>query len=255
VTDQNPIPLRDLSFPVYIPTSKARDRAGFLSIVHFFEAEKFRGFHPELFEAVMHCPSLRELSKLTKRNQAKWRDDWSGIRGRVLVCAMRYASWADPNPERWTTQPEVLAAELETLGFPAKFCAAAVTEFQRLNENPVWNFLGVDKAPPDSIGKRVNDIHRKTGRAWTINHWLGRHTSWRLHEWALSQYVPMRYFGAPDARLTPELIQSIAQQSTHTCIFEAKGGKTMDAEIRQLRALKVSLEMEFFQPSKPSILT
>lgn len=254
VVNHQPIPLSQLSFPGYIGEAKTGERVGFHSLMHFFEAEKFRLNKPDVYLSIVNSPSLREVAKLIKRHRADWRDDWVGVRGRVMVCGMRYASWADPNPERWTGDTTQLSVELEALGFPAKFCTAAIAEFQRLVNNPVWSFFGVDTAPQDVIGKRVNSLHRKYQRAWTLNHWLGRHTSWRLHEWALNQHLPIRYIGAPHRRLTPELIAQIVNDSNFTCVFEQRGGKTMDATIRQIKALKTPLEMEFYSSSSQASL-
>jgi hypothetical protein len=246
VKNHQPIALSQLSFPGYIGEPKTGERVGFHSLMHFFEAEKFRSHKPLLYQSIINSPSLREVAKLSKRHRTDWRDDWVGIRGRAMVCGMRYAAWADPNPERWMGDSSQLALELEGLGFPAKFCTAAIAEFRRMVDNPTWSFFGVDTAPLDVIGKRLNSLHRKYQRAWTLNHWLGRHTSWRLHDWALNQYVPMRYAGAPNARLTPAMIAQVVGSSNFTCVFEQRGGKLMDATIRQIKGLKVPLEMELY---------
>ena len=244
-----PIPLSRLSFPTYIAQPKTCERVWFPSLMHFFEAEKFRLQHPDIYLSIVNSTNLKEVAKIAKRNQSLWRDDWIGVRGRVLLCGMRYAAWADPDPQRWTDAPDKLALELQELGFPTKFSLAAVTEFQRLLANPTWCFFGVDHAPQDVVGKRLNTIHRKCERAWSINHWLGRHTSWRVHDWALSLYIPMRYFGEPRERLTPEHIERLVTASNHACVFEKRGGKAMDATIRQIKGLKAPLEMDFYAPS------
>jgi len=244
----NRIPLSQLSFPAYVleSDSKQRVRSSVLSLAHFFEAEKFRGKDAALYEAVINSPTIRELRKLTKRYQTHWREDWIGVRGRALVCGMRYASWADPNPERWTTEPERLEAELIELGFPAKFSAAAVNEYARLEASATWVFFGTDKAPPDVIGKRVNVIHRKHLRAWTLCHWLGRHSNWRIHDWALNQFIPVSYRGDHGDSLGRAAIDQLLLASSHACIFEQRGGKDLDSVIRQVRGIKFPLEMEFY---------
>lgn len=244
-----PIPLRELSFPAYIADQRSAGRVAFSSLMHFFEAEKFREKSPDVYRSIVDSTSLRETSKISRRNKDAWRGDWLGVRGRVMLCGMRYASWFDPTPERWSNISG-LTIELQELGFPEKFSHVAATEFQRFSEDASWCFFGIDLAPQDVVGKKINAIHRKTKRVWYINHWLGRHTSWRLHEWALSQYIPMRYFGAPGERLTPELIDRISSLSAHSCVFEQRGGKGMDLTIRQLRGLKRPIEIEFFTPAQ-----
>lgn len=243
-----PIPLSKLSFPGYAAEtdSKRRTRTGFINLVNYFESEKYRGKEPSLYEAVLHCPTIREIHKFSKRYQKLWREDWIGVRGRVLVCGMQYASWADPNPERWTSEPQLLVNELIELGFPPKFSQAAVNEFARLQESATWVFFGADKAPPDVIGKRVNAIHRKHLRAWKLCQWLGRHSNWRIHDWALNQFIPIRYCGAHGDSLSPLEIDGLLQASTNACVFEQRGGKDLDRIIRQLRGKKYPLEMDLY---------
>lgn len=245
------IPLENLSFPAYILDVKGKSRSptGFLSLAHFFEAEKFRGYDADLYEAAVNAPTLRELRKLTKRHQANWRDDWLGVRGRVLVCGMQYAAWAAPDHERWTVNAQQLTDELIALGFPSKFSQAAVLEFTRLQGNPTWVFFGTEQTPPDVIGKRVNAIHRKCLREWTLCHWLGRHTNARIHDWALNQFIPIRYFGSRGDSLTHKAINGLTSASTKACVFEQRGGKAQDHTIQQLRGLKFPLEIEFYNVS------
>lgn len=249
----NRIPLGQLSFPAYVSESEAKHRTqtGFLTLAHYFEAEKFRGKDQALYEAVLNSPTLRELKKLTKRHQKLWREDWAGVRGRALVCGMQYACWADLSPERWTTEPNRLADELTELGFPAKFSLAAVQEHARMRENATWVFFGSDTAPPDVIGKRVNAVHRKYLRAWSLCHWLGRHSNWRIHDWALNQFIPIRYLGAHGDSLTPGAIDFLLEASTNACIFEQRGGKDLDQVIRHVRGSRFPLEMELYNdPTK-----
>lgn len=244
--DTSSIPLSKVSFQGYIPTPRSSERAYFLSLLHFFEAEKFRQSHPDLYLEVLNCPSFRELAKLSRRNQSKWREDWLGIRGRVMICGMRYAQWSDLTPERWVDDETKLILELCELGFPKKFSMAAAAEFKKLATNPTWCFFGVDAAPPDVIGKRVMALHRRHARSWTVNHWLGRHTSWRMHDWALANYIPMRYYGSPGERLTLDAVSRLVTDSTNSCVFEQRGGKSMDSVIRHIKGMKAPLDMEFY---------
>lgn len=244
-----PIPLESLSFPAYYLTTGphlAPVRSGFLSLVHYFEAEKFRGVEPSLYEDVMNSPTIREARTLAKRHQNHCRLDWLGVRSRAMVCALQYAAWADLDSARWSQAPRILGQEIIALGFPPKFAEDAATDFAKLRVNPVFVFFGIDKAPPDVLGKRVNLIHRTYLRTWTLTHWLGRHGDWRIHDWAMTQYVPIKYQGKPGDSLSPMEIDALLNISTQACVFEKRGGKELDAIVRQVKGRKYALAMELF---------
>lgn len=245
--------LYELSFLGYAATAGSPHRVVFTSVVHFFEAEKFRTVDADLYLGALNCPTLRELRKFEKRHRDQWRDDWIGVRARVMVCALVYAYWTSEEAAFWADTPggrEALAAELVSLGYPPKFCAGVVAEFHQHLLTPAYTLLGVDHAPPDIIGKRLNAIHRATARRWTLNHWLGRHTNWRMNEWAIGQFVPVRYFGAQGQRLLDSNIDAMSGPGSKVVLFEQRGGKSMDKALRFLRAKKAAVEIDFYAAPK-----
>lgn len=246
-----PIPLTHLSFPGYVHDEQGRgERVWFASLGHFFEAEKFRGQQPDIWAEIVNSPTLREARKTSRRHRELWRGDWSGIRGRVVVCAMQYAAWADPDPQRWeASQASALVESLAALDLPPRFCSSAVTAFHLLAASPMLCFFGVDKAPDDAVGQRVNALHRKHQHRWRMAHWLGRHTSWKLHRWALEQHIPMRYVGQPGDRLTDEALSEVLHWGTHATVFEARGSRYMEGVTRVLRARKFPTDMVYFTPT------
>ena len=249
------LPLSRLAFQGYLSPSHTDGRDYFATIAHFYVAQRFRDTDADLYRAVVDSTSLKEIRKLSKRNASKGRDDWDGVKARVLVCALCYAYWADENSSLWDLPTEQIASELSEVGFPLKFSIAAVTEFQRLRTNPSWLFLGIDAAPPDVMGKRMNALHRKYKRAWTIHFWTGRHTNWRLHDWAVEQYIPIVYHGQLKERMTDNVAKRIILKATNVCIFERRGGKAMDSEIRLVKALKAPLEIDFFSQAHGEQIT
>ena len=57
----SPIPIENLSFAAYrLPMSEGEygAPAAFISLAQWFEAEKFRPFHRELFDQVMLAPTI-----------------------------------------------------------------------------------------------------------------------------------------------------------------------------------------------------
>ena len=247
------IPVEKLSFPAYrladAEGNNRQSRSLFLSLNHWFEAEKFRAFHRELFEEVLHQPTAKEARKFAKRHQAQWRGDWLAVRARALACGMVYAAWADRDSERWQAPAEEIAQLLAPLGLNARFLTQVGNEFVRLRTAPRIAFLGAGAAPPDAVGRRVNVVHKRVERAWSLTHWQGRHGSWRVHDWALAQYIPIAYAGEDGGRLSASQLGQFAAACDQAIVFEVRRGKGMDAVIRALRAVKtLQVELDLFAP-------
>lgn len=244
------IPIERLSFNAYRVPVKEGPRGStvsFMSLVHFYEAERFRAFAPDLFQQVLHSPSIKEARKFAKRHVSHTRGDWMAVRARALACGLVYASWADADNPRWHCDAGELENHLAALDLPPRILAEAAVEFTRLRATPRIAFLGAANSTPDAVGKRVNQVHRKAAGAWHLVHWQGRHSSWQIHDWALQQYIPIRYLGSDDDRLSGSMLQSLARQISQSVVFETKGGKRMDPVIRSLRALKVPVELDLYK--------
>lgn len=251
------IPIDHLSFAAYRLASPAgrQQPSAFISLAHWFEAEKFRAFHPELFEEVMLSPSIKEARKLATRHRSQWRGDWLALRARALACGMVYASRCEPLSPRWKGEAAEIARFLVPLGLPERFLLTAATEYVRLRDSSAIAILGANSAPHDVVGKRINVIHKKAERAWTLLHWQGRHGCWRVHDWAMSQYIPILYAGADDARLNAQGISQIGAGCKSVVVFERRGGKAMDSTIRTLRSAKVPVELDLYQLESTSQLS
>jgi hypothetical protein len=126
------IPVDRLSFAAYrLPgeDGQRRQPSAFLSLAHWFEAEKFRAFAPEVFDQVILCPSGKEARKLARKNATLWRSDWRAVRLRALACGMVFAARSDPDAQRWSGSPQ------ETLNAQETPPSADATEQQPAFEN------------------------------------------------------------------------------------------------------------------------
>ncbi len=251
------IPVDQLSFSAYrLPAAGGRhEPAAFLSLAHWFEAEKFRAFQPELFAQIMLCPTVKEARKLADRNRQHWRGDWLGVRLRALACGLVYASAADPDKQRWLGQPEQIARELATLGFPERFTLGVAMEYCRIRNAPVMAFFGAAAAPHDVVGRRINLVHKKNERAWRLLHWQGRHGCWKVHDWCVSQYIPIVYAGAHDERVTDSAVTKLRGLCQTAIVFEARGGKAMDSTLRVMRAHKLPIELDLYKVDASGTIT
>lgn len=243
------IQLDKLPFRAYrLPEGESNrtDPAVFLSLGHWYEAEKFRAFAKHLFQESMHMPTVKEARQHAKRHQAHVRGDWLAVQSRALACGMVYASQADVHSSRWSGTASQIARHLGCLDFPPRLVVAACEEFVRLRDSARIAFLGGGNAPHDTVGKRLHNVHRKADGAWRLAYWQGRHGSWQIHDWALQQYIPITYLGEPDSRVNARgqlLMQAAADK---VVIFEVRNGKTMDSIIRGLKSLKVPVELDLF---------
>ncbi len=258
------IPIEQLAFSAYRlpPATPEGHRSAptvYLSLNHWFEAEKFRAYEPELFREALMQPSIKEVRKLAKKNQTRWRFDWAKVRTRALACGLIYASRADAGSARWQADLNAIANMLRPLGLPEPFLGQTALEYVRLRQSPRVVLLGAAAAPSTVVGKKVNALHRRTESAWTLAHWQGRYSCWRIHDWAMSQFVPIEYIADDDSRLTPAALSALAQRCQSAIVFERKGGKTMDRVLRALRALraerKAQVEIDLFDPDKDTDLT
>lgn len=252
------IPITNLSFPAYRLVGDGGVRlepASFLSLVHWFEAEKFRAFAKDLYQEALHSPSIKEVRRFSAAHQRHWRGDWLAVKQRALACGMVYAARSDPGSKRWLGEAEELAQALLPLGFEERLLAAACAEYVRLRNSQSISFLGGGAAPPDHIGKRVHAVHKKAEGYWRLAHWMGRHGSWQIHDWAIQQYVPVSYHGGNASRLATSQIVGLTRSTDHIIVFEQRKGKVMDRVIRQIREMRRSLELDLYLPDLADDLT
>lgn len=229
----------------------------FIGLCQWFEAEKFRPYEPELFLQALMQPTVKEVRRLAKRNQARWRLDWPKVRAKVLACGLCYAARADKDAaDRWGAGAEEIASLLQPLNLPKPFLFAAAQEYISLRDAPRIAFLGAAAAPDDQVGKRINSIHRRTGGSWQLVQWQGRHTSARVHNWAVKQIIPVHYVGSDGSRLNDEAIAALASSCSNVIVFERKGGKQMDRTLRALRAhRRATVELELYDAQTPALAT
>lgn len=244
------IPIDHLSFPAYRLADAGGARqapCAFLSLAHWFEAEKFRPFARPLFDQAMIHPTIKEVRKFAKHHQSHWRGDWLAVRTRALACGMVYAAWSDPCTERWEGTAESIADRIRPLGLPERFLVGAAREYLRLRAAPRFAFLGAGHAPDEVVGKKINQVHKKSEFAWKLTHWQGRHGSWKIHDWALQQFVPIDYLGADDARTGPANLAAFPERCDTVVVFEKRRGRIMDAVVRGLRMHKTNfVDLELF---------
>ena len=232
---------------VPIPGKKGRVRHHHMSLAHWFECQKFMPARPDLRDSILCCPSVKEARKFSKARQQHWRSDWNLIRHLVLTSGLGFLTLDRPdlglNKEM---SVELLDSLLETK-LPPRFLEQCIDRYKVWLDGPHIGTYGANTAPEGVVGRKM----AKTVQAkpsWTLVSLCNKNASWRLHDWALAQHVPIQYIGTEVSRLTNSLIEQLVQESTQMVVFEVKGGNGSDSVIARSRATKTPVSLELYRP-------
>ena len=226
------------------PPSK-RTRHHYLSLAHWYEAAKFMPGHPELRDAVGHCPTVKEARKFAKARQAQWRSDWNLVRHRVLIAGMGFLSLDRPDLQLPAWNTSRLSEEMSEMGLPVKFVSQCLEKFQAWGAGPKIATVGADKAPEQVVGRKMSKLV-EAHPSWTLLSFCNGRAAWRVHDWALSMYVPVAYVGTPTSRTSTGLRDELITGCDRLVVFETKGGRSHDAVIRRAKMLDVPMSLELY---------
>ncbi|MFC6282111.1 MULTISPECIES: hypothetical protein [Polaromonas] len=231
------------------PGTKNRVQHHYLSIAHWFESAKFMPARPDLRDAVLHCPTAKEARKFAKARQSAWRSDWSLVRHAVLVAGLGFLSLDRPDLNLVALPPDSLASCLGGLKTPETFIKNCVVRFQSWGQGPRIATFGALTAPDGIVGKKLSKVVQNKP-TWTLVSLCNNQTAWRVHDWALSNYIPVKYVGQPKLRSSAAVLNALLENSDQLVVFELRGGKKADAIIQKARALKVSVTLELYVASE-----
>jgi hypothetical protein len=99
------------------------------------------------------------------------------------------------------------------------------------------------------VGKKLSKVIQNKP-TWTLVSLCNSQTAWRVHDWALANYVPVKYVGQPKLRTSAAVINAQIENSDQLVVFELKGGKKADTIIQKARAKKVSVTLELYAPDE-----
>lgn len=228
------------------PGSKERIRHHYMSLAHWYECAKFMPAHPELRDAVGFCPTVKEARKFSKSRQKEWRSDWNLIRHRVLIAGLGFLALDRPDLEMAQWPKAEFSAQLAGMKLPERFLDACLDEFLVWASGPRIATFGAEKAPEPVVGRKMSKVVQNKP-SWTLTTLCNGKASWRLHDWALSMYIPVSYIGTPNSRTTTGLVDELLDRCDQLVVFEVKGGRGSDSVIQRARARKIPLSLELFQ--------
>lgn len=228
------------------PGSAERTRHHFLSLAHWYEAAKFMPAHPDLRDSILFSPSVKEALKTSHKLESKWRADWKVIRHQVLIAGLAFLAIQRPDLELHTWPKKEIVRQLSQMGIPDRFLDACLDRFFDWSEGKRIGTYGAQTAPEGVVGRKMSKLVENKPN-WTLVTLCNKKASWRLHDWALSMFIPIRYIGTPQSRTTSSLTEQFLSNCDQVVVFEAKGGKGADSLIRQCRAAKIALTLELYQ--------
>jgi hypothetical protein len=237
---------------VPVPGGKGRTQHHYLSIAHWYESAKFMPARPDLRDAVLHCPSAKEARKFAKSRQGDWRSDWNLVRHAVLVAGLGFLSLDRPDLALLELDGDALVDLLKPLKIPQSFLVEVVSRFQEWGRGPKIATFGASAAPDGVVGKKLSKVIQNKPN-WTLLSLCNSQTSWRVHDWALAHYVPVRYFGKPKMRSSAAVINAILEESDQIVVFEEKGGRKADTILQKARAKKIHVTLELYAPPEESL--
>jgi hypothetical protein len=235
-------------FGPYVPqaNSKTRVRQLYPSIAHWYESVKFMPARPDLRDSVLFCPTIKEARKFSKSRQQFWRNDWNLIRHSVLIAGLGFLALDRPDLELGKRHESDLAAELEVMLLPTRFIGGCVERFHLWAQGPCIGIYGANNAPEGIVGKKLSKLVQ-ANPSWTLVSLCNNKAAWRVHDWALAHYVPVKYVGTIDSRITSSVLEQLVVKSDHVVIFELRGGRNSDAVIRMAKAQKRICTLELYR--------
>ena len=210
-------------------------RPHFASLHHFVECAKFGDGLPELREAAMLMPSVKEVVKFSKAHRDHWRSDWALIRSKVILQGLALLQHQHPDHPIWMERTATLTSDLSALGL-SEVVAESIAGAHMVQMSGAYvAVLGASAVPSEEVSKRVKNLHKRTGGQWQLLHWQGRHASWAVHDWAVAHRMPVKYTGVDGARLSAGALEALLTAAHQFIIFEERGGRGMDGIIATVK--------------------
>lgn len=231
---------------VHGPGKQGRVRHHYFSLAHWYESLKFMPTRPDLRDMVLLCPTIKEARKFSKARQEHWRSDWSLIRHQVLIAGLGFLTLDRPDLSMKRDMSLELVEQLADMKLPQRFIVGCIERFNLWHDGPRIGTFGSDRAPESVVGLKM----AKTVQAapsWTLVSLCNKKTCWKLHDWALSLYIPVLYVGDENSRLTNGLMTQMITASSQMVIFEERGGRASDVAIAKCKSLRTPVSLQLYR--------
>jgi hypothetical protein len=225
--------------------STARRQHVYLTLAHWYEGAKFMPHKPELREEVLFTPTLKELRKLARAKQTLWRPDWQITRHTVLIAGLGMLALQRPELKLHTCSLDLLREGLQPMQLPEKFVTACFERFDVWRRAPRITTFGADAAPESIVGTKMAKLVAPMP-TWTLLAACDRRAPWRVHDWALTHYVPVQYVGEPGGRMSRPLAQKLVDLSDQVVVFEQRRDRKFDYVLQLAKRANKRISLELY---------
>lgn len=228
--------------------SASRRQQVYISLAHWFEAAKFMPHRPELRDALLFSPTLKEARRFARVRRSNWRPDWPITRHSVLVAGLGMLAMQRPDFQLRTCPLAVVREGLAPMELPATFLDTCMERFDVWRRASRISVFGAELAPPSLVGARFAKLVSPMP-SWTLVTSCNQRAPWNVHDWALTHYVPVQYIGIPSERASRPLANSILAASDEVVVFEQRRQKRFDHVLQQAKAAKLRVSLELYDPT------
>lgn len=188
------------------------------SLVHHFEAEKFRGVDETIRRGVLDCPTPKLAQKMARRHMELWRKDWKAVRGRVFRAGLAMQVIQSRKVRTAARHAFELSMELTGSkrigGLPSTFVATELqTFFQKASSANCGRLsvLALRGCVPDDVEARLDAVFAHD-RPLSALVYAGSDADPRVEAWCMANAVPVRVCHQDAGRLREHLVDSLIQR-------------------------------------------
>lgn len=200
---------------------------------------------PELRDAALFSPSIKEVRKFARARQEAWRSDWTVTRHSVLIAGLGMLALQRPEMALHTCPLDIVKAGLAPMQLPERFVDTCLERYDAWRRSPRICVFGADLAPSSAVGTRLAKLVALMPN-WTLVTTCNRRTAWRVHDWALAHYIPVQYLGTPSERSSRPLATAAIAASDQVVVFEERKQKRFDHVLQTAKALKRKIALELY---------
>lgn len=235
---------------VLAPGQKAASRAPrgrnfYPTLAHWYESARFMPHRPDLRDLVLQYPTAKEARKLAKANESVWRSDWNLVSPRILTLGLCLLVLEGSYPDLQTCGADDLKAALAPMALAPSILDGCVLRFIEWRAGPKIAVYGAHAAPESIVGRKLASVVSNRPD-WTLVSLCNSHTSWRVHDWALSLYLPVRYVGETTSRMSAGLGRQLVDSVDKLVVFEQRGERKADTILQYARSQKKPIALDLY---------
>lgn len=219
----------------------------YISLAHWFEAAKFTPHQPALRDALLFSPTLKEARKFAHARKELWRSDWPVTRAAVLIAGLGMLTLQRPEMGLRSCDLSLVREGLAPMKLPERFVDACLERFDLWREAPRLATFGAEAAPESVAGAKLAKLVAPIP-TWTLVAPCTRRAAWRVHDWALTHYVPVHYIGGSEERMGRPLARRMVDESDQVIVFEQRRAKRFDHVLQYAKAAKKKVSLELYDP-------